>query len=228
MLKSKITKSEFFQTARRAMIDCQIRPDGVVREDVIASFATLPREDYLPDQLGSVAYIDDDLSVGKGHFLLAPSVHARMVEALAPKKDDLVLDISISGGYSPAILASLVSMVVALEKDIKTEEKHAAIWGKHGIVNIAATNGGLDQGDERHAPFDLIFIHGAIPYVPKKIIAQLKTGGRMVCIIKKSGDHIGRATLVYKTTDDSYSTKILFEAPAPYLPGFFPVTEFVF
>ena len=218
----------FYTAARAAMIDCQIRPDGVLNEGIIKSFGQTPRENFLPDDLKGIAYIDDILSADRGHFVLSPSVHARMLEAVNPRASDIVLDISVSDGYSSAILSPLVSTVIAVEEDESMTEKRAVICADNELLNVVCVDGTLNEGAPDHAPFDLIFMHGAAPALPTDIAAQLKDGGRMVYIEKALGDGIGRAVLVQKTTQDAYSTRVLFETSAPYLTGFAPSKTFTF
>lgn len=228
-MNKKSKQAQFSNTARRTMTDCQIRPDGVVRKDILKAFSDLPREAFLPQNLHGIAYMDDILTIDKARFILAPSVHARMVEALDPKDKHIALDISVSNGYSPAILASVVSTVIAVENSEDRLNEMARACADNHIYNVAGVNNALKEGAPEHAPFDLIFIHGSVKKIPVNIAAQLKSGGLLVCIIQDHKQAVGHVTLVRKTFQGTYTSKVLFETTAPYIPGFTTSSEgFVF
>lgn len=228
-MNTKRKQDEFFNIARHTMVECQIRPDGVIREDILSAFSNMPREAFIPQNLHGVAYQDDTLIIEKGRFILPPSVHARMIEALDPKEKHIALDISSSNGYSTAILAAIVSTVIVVEPKEDHLDKIAKTWQDQNIFNAVGVHGPLHEGATEHAPFDLAFIHGTVKKIPADIVAQLKPGGRLVCIVREQKQSIGQATLVYKTVQGGYTTKILFETTAPYVPGFAPKSEnFVF
>ena len=79
--------------ARTNMLDSQIHTSGVVNPDILEAFQNIPREMFVPEAMRGVAYNDEDITLGHGRYLLEPVVHARMLQALDPKKDDVVLDV---------------------------------------------------------------------------------------------------------------------------------------
>ena len=74
-----------FSTARTNMVDCQIRTAGVVGSAILQAFETTPREKFIPQNLRSIAYTDENLPLGEGRFLMAPVIHARMIQAAEPR-----------------------------------------------------------------------------------------------------------------------------------------------
>jgi len=86
-----------FAQARTNMVDCQIHTDGVILPEVLSVFGTLPRELFLPKELKSIAYNDEDILIDNHRVMMEPSTHARMVQACAPKPTDIALDITSSG-----------------------------------------------------------------------------------------------------------------------------------
>ncbi len=217
-----------YKAARKNMIDCQIRPAGIVSPEVLQAFGIIPREEFLPQALKNIAYLGETLSTCEGRYLLEPALHARMVEALAPEINDVALDIGGSTGYSAAILSSMVSTVIAIEDSNHCIEEATKIWDELGVCNVAAFESSLMQGHPENSPFDLIFINGAVSKIPITLMEQLVEGGRLVCVLRESKRVPGQVMLVKSLGDKGFSSTILFEATCPYLPGFEPQLVFAF
>ncbi len=217
-----------FQQARKNMVDCQIHPNGVITPDLLEAFEQTPRELFVPDEYQKMACNDEDIPLGHGRYLLEPSVHARMIQALELKSEDVVLDIGGGTGYSAAIISPLVSTVVAIESENDLSKRAEKIWESTGLCNIAFFEGALEEGNAGHAPYDSIIINGAVAQVPEKILEQLVSGGRLVCVVKEAGHVMGQAHLFQKLEDGQYSSYALFDAGTPYLKGFEPKPSFQF
>lgn len=217
-----------FAQARKNMLDCQLATNGIVMEDVLEIFGKVPREQFLPQNRQKTAYVDEDLPVGDGKFCMEPVIHARMVQAAAPTKDDAVLNIGDMTGYSSAILSELVSTVVALESVTGTLDQARGVWDELGFCNIAVVQGAALRGSPDHAPYNLIFINGAVADVPPGLLEQLAPQGRLITVVKKAGQTIGCITVIEKIADGKFSTSNLYDAATPYVPGFQPGSQFVF
>ena len=217
-----------YAKARRSMVDCQIHPMGVVSEKILNAFETVPREKYVPEQYQDVCYVDEDIQIAEGRYLMEPSVFGRLIEAGDIQESDAVLTIGSGIGYNAAILSHLCSTVVALEKDASLTKAAQQSWDTCGYNNIAAISGDLREGAEKFAPYDVILFNGAIEEVPTKIRNQLKIGGKLLAIIRKSTSELAKATLFVKTDDNNVSGRVLFDAGTPYLDGFKPEKSFVF
>lgn len=214
--------------ARETMVDCQIGTAGVVSPGILQAFQTIPREKFLPQTLQRVAYTDECLPVGPGRFLPEPGAHARLIEAASPEASDVALDIGGATGYSAAILSSLVTTVIALEDRQEYLDHAASVWNDLGACNIAGIKAPLTRGAPEHAPYNLIFINGAVTEIPAQLAQQLTDGGRMVAIVKKPGQIMGQAVLVRGLGGTGFSSHILFECAGEYLPGFEPKPAFQF
>lgn len=217
-----------YQKARENMVDGQIHTAGVVSEGLLKSFSTVPREIFLPEKLRGVAYADEALAMGKGRHLLEPMVHGKLLEAARLRPEDVALDIGVGAGYSSAILSPLVTTVVALDDSKRFLDKAARLWEKLGVCNVVAIERDMTRGTPEHAPFSLIIINGAVSHIPQDLIDQLEPGGRLLTILNPARGMLGKAVLVEKTTGAHYSVTQLFDAGAPYLPGFEPQSAFVF
>lgn len=210
------------------MVDGQIHTAGVVSAAILSAFETVPRERFVPEAMQNVAYSDEDLLISAGRYLMEPITHAKMVQAVLPRTDDVVLDIGGATGYSAAILSSLVTTVVALESNGDFLKRATRLWEEIGAVNVVPMPGDMFLGNEENAPFSLIFMNGAVCEIPRGIVAQLEKGGRLITIVKKPGAVMGDVTLVTHTGDGDYSSYSLFSAGCPYLPGFAPKQKFEF
>lgn len=217
-----------FEKARQAMIDSQIHPMGVVSEAVLNAFDTVPREEFVPEEMQGICYCDEDLEIGGGRYLMEPSVFARLLENADLKKDQVTLTIGSGAGYSAAILSLLVSTVVAVESEEIFVQQAQSVWDKHSYCNIAGVSNALETGASDSAPYDTIFFNGAVGDVPEEIKSQLKVGGSLFALIKKAGQSVAKATEIKRISENNYSDHVLFDAGTPYLQGFEPKKEFVF
>ncbi|MEM7618051.1 MAG: protein-L-isoaspartate O-methyltransferase [Pseudomonadota bacterium] len=219
---------EPYQKARKNMVDCQIHPAGIIDMALLDSFETVPREMFVPDSYKNNAYNDEDIELGHGRYLLEPSVHARMIQALDLKPDDVVLMIGGGTGYGAAILSPLVSTVVVVESDKDLLSKASRLWSQLDFCNIAAIEGDLREGNAENAPYDSILINGAVNEVPESILKQLAPKGVLISIVKKPGNVMGQARLFQNNGDGTFSSHAVFDAGTPYLSGFEPKPEFQF
>lgn len=216
------------QTARKNMVDGQIHTHGVIIPGILEAFESVPREKFVPELFEKIAYNDEDIALGHDRYLMEPAVHARLIQALELKPEDVVLDIGGGTGYGAAILSSLASTVVVLESEKEFTDKASKLWEGLGLCNVAVFSGALEKGHPENAPYDSVIINGAVDNVPEEILQQLANGGRLVAIVKEPGNIMGDARLFYKDEDGHVSSHSLFSAGTPYLSGFAPRPDFRF
>ncbi len=215
-----------FKKARKNMIEGQLRPNKIIDEHLISAMMAVPRENFVPITLQGVAYVDEDLPVGKGQHLMEPIVFARLLQAAAIKQDDVVLDIACGRGYSTAILSHLAATVIGIEQEADFAKQADTILEEMDICNVATIHGNIRDGYKEQAPFNVILINGAIPHVPGHIIDQLADGGRLITIISENG-RIGKAVLM-KKEKAVINTTYLFDAMTPLISGFEEHDTFTF
>src|SRR5882672_10545635 len=116
-------KSPDFATARFHMVESQIRPNKVRDERVLKAMGSVPREMFVPQAMAGIAYIDEDLQVASGRYLLEPMILARLIQEAGIGPDDRVLEIAAATGYSTVVLAALAKEVVAVESDAILQRK---------------------------------------------------------------------------------------------------------
>lgn len=217
-----------FEQARKNMVDSQIHTNGVIDQRILDAFERIPREEFVPEFMRKSAFNDEDLKIAEGRYIMEPSVHARLIQALDLKPESVVLDIGGGTGYSAAILSSIVSTVVILESEQSMLDHFSEKCDHLGICNIASFIGPLAEGNADHAPYDSIIINGAVSAVPQAILDQLAPNGRLVCVVKPAGKPIGSGTVFQKTENGTVSSYPLFDAATPYLHGFEPEETFSF
>jgi protein-L-isoaspartate(D-aspartate) O-methyltransferase len=212
--------------ARLNMVESQLRTNRVWDTRILDAFETVPRELYVPERARGFAYIDEDLPIGHGRYLLEPMVLARLVQAAEIGAGDIVLDLGCGTGYAAAILAHLAGTVVALEEVPELARAAAAALEAEQVTNAVVVEGKLAEGYAKQAPYDVILLDGGAAEVPKAIEDQLAEGGRMVGVVRDRAD-VGRAMLMRKDAG-AVSGRVLFDANTPVLPGFERKPGFVF
>src|SRR6185437_14272362 len=125
-------------------------------------------------------YIDEDLQVATGRFLLEPMVLARLMEEADIKESDRVLDVAPATGYSTALLATLARKVTALEHDPALAQQAVANLNRIQIRNVEMQTGPLNEGWKARAPYDVILVNGSAEILPEAFAAQLAEGGRLL------------------------------------------------
>ncbi|MGF1594740.1 MAG: protein-L-isoaspartate O-methyltransferase [Kiloniellaceae bacterium] len=215
-----------FAAARLNMVESQIRTNKVTDPRLIEAFEAVPRERFVTDAQRGVAYIDEDLEIAPGRYLMEPMVLARLLQAAAPRPGDMALVIGCGAGYSTAILARLVQTVVGLESDRGLMDRANRTLNALDVDNAVVVEGPLTAGYQKQAPYDVILFAGAVAEVPQVVKRQLADGGRLVAVVVDDSG-IGRGTLIQRA-GESFSARTLFDAATPLLPGFAREAGFVF
>jgi protein-L-isoaspartate(D-aspartate) O-methyltransferase len=214
-----------FLAARRNMVDRQVRTNKVTDEAVLEALRQVPRELFVPQSMRSVAYVDEDVPVGNGRYLMEPMVFGRLLQSARIGKGEVVLDIGCGTGYSAAVLSRLANMVVALESEPALTQRGVAALAELGIDNAVLVEGALPEGWPEQAPYGVILLEGSVAQVPDTVLDQLAEGGRLVAVEQQAG--FGRAMLFLKR-NAIVSSRPLFDAGLPQLPGFTAEPSFVF
>lgn len=204
-------------TARLNMVNNQLLTNKVTDDRIAQALLSVPRENFVPKSLRGVAYLDEDIPLENGRFLMEPVIFGRLLQAAAIAPQDVVLDVACGNGYSTAVLAQLAAAVVGLETDAETVAAAEAQLAALSVDNAAVVVGELMDGCSAQGPYDVIFLNGAVGEVPPAFTGQLAEGGRIVAVERR--DQTGRAVL-YLKRGDLVSRRELFDAMIPLLPGF--------
>src|SRR6478672_12816263 len=154
------------EKARFNMIEQQIRTWDVLEPDVLELLLVVKREAFVPDERKSLAFIDTEIPLPCGASMFTPKMEARILQEVAPRKHEHVLEIGAGSGYMAALLAHKARQVttVEIEPELKAlAEKNLANYGV-GNVEVALGNGA--RGWNPPAQYDVIVISGSLPVLP--------------------------------------------------------------
>jgi protein-L-isoaspartate(D-aspartate) O-methyltransferase len=207
-----------FAAARRVMVESQLRPQGVTDRAVVAAMGSVPREEFVPDHVRPLAYIDRGVSIGSGRFLPAPTVLGQLLTQMAPQKGERALVVGAGTGYSAAILKHIGCDVVALESD-------PALAARARELGLDVLEGPLAEGYKQGAPYQQILIDGAVEFIPDAISAQLADGGRLGGALLDRG--ISRL-IVGRKAAGAFGHLSIGDSGVAALPGFSRPREFTF
>ena len=212
--------------ARFNMIEQQIRPWEVLDPQVLELLSVVRREDFVPLAHKALAFVDMDIPLGHGQVMLAPRVQARLVQDLALKKTDKVLEVGTGTGFTTALLAHQAAQVLSYETDAALAAQATANLQQAGVSNAKVRNADGSQGAAGEGPFDAILLSGSVAAVPQNLLDQLAVGGRLIAIAGE--EPMMRATLVTRTAPGSFVTAQPWDANAPRLAGFAEAPAFHF
>jgi protein-L-isoaspartate(D-aspartate) O-methyltransferase len=158
-----------------------LREQGIRDERVLAAFAQLPRQLFVPERLHGDANADRPLPIGFGQTISQPFVVAYMTERLRLSGAERVLEVGTGSGYQAAILALLAEEVFSIEVVPELAERaREVLLVKLGLANVRLRIGDGALGWPEEAPFDRIVVTAAAPDVPPALFEQLAPGGRMI------------------------------------------------
>ncbi len=172
--------------ARERMVDNQIAARGVRSEKVLDAMRKVPRELFLPGGLAEFAYEDSPLPIEAGQTISQPYIVAFMVEALALRGGEKVLEIGTGSGYAAAILGEIAGEVYSIERIEELANSAASILADNGYDNVQVLHSDGTLGCAEHAPYDGIVVTAGGPEIPDSLKRQLKIGGHLVIPVGKN------------------------------------------
>ena len=211
-----------FSRARELMVEQQIRPWDVLDIEVLDTLARVPREEYVPSGLRTLAYTDTALPLANGESMLKPVLVGRALQALLPAAHESVLEIGTGSGYLTACLGRLAREVVSLERHADIADAARACLARQGVANATVVTTDAFAWEEGRA-FDAVCVTGAVDEVPPAFLRWLNPGGRM--FIVRGRAPAMEAVLLHRDVNGSRSQS-LFETELPYLAGAAPVPMF--
>jgi protein-L-isoaspartate(D-aspartate) O-methyltransferase len=197
------------EQARTNMVEQQIRTWEVLDQDVLDLLYVVPREEFVPLQYKALAFSDLEIPIGEGEKMWQPKLEARVVQELALRKTDCVLEVGTGSGYLTALLSHRAGHVHTVEVNPKLHELGRKNLSRHGVDNVTAHLGEASHGWPRQAPYDAIVLTGSTPLLPKSLLEQLAPGGRLFAVVGDAPAMTAR--LVTCTAPGAFATVELFE-----------------
>lgn len=219
-----------FAVARQRMVDNQIRTTDVTSHALLDSLLSVAREDFVPEDMKALAYIDKDIELTAGagaapRYLIDPSPLAKLLQEAGFTENDNVLDVGGGTGYVSAVISNIVSQVTCLEQDADLAASAKETLAAGGYDNVTVASGDLQVGHKAGAPYDAIFVNGSIEVEPESLFDQLAEGGRMIAVVGRGG---AAQAFLFLKENNQVSSRKLFNSAIPALPGFECEAEFVF
>jgi protein-L-isoaspartate(D-aspartate) O-methyltransferase len=197
------------------MVAEQLLPHGVTDERVLKVMSEIPREEFVLPKLRRHAYEDRALAIECGQTISQPLVVALMTQAVAPKPDDVALEVGAGSGYQAAVLSRLCRKVITVEREPALAEHAAATLRRLGFNNVEVAVGDGSLGWPAEAPYEVIVVAAAASGVPLALIEQLAEGGRMVIPVAVSPSEPQDLRL-YRKEDGQVTFRSLF--PVLFVP----------
>jgi protein-L-isoaspartate(D-aspartate) O-methyltransferase len=217
-----------FSQRRLNMVNAQLATNGIHSEALIESYKTLPRESFVDEQHRAFVCMDEDISLGNGRWLLEPMIEAKMIQEAVRGAGARALFLGASNLPAAAMLSQFLKAITLVESDAAIASAARVRLADAGITNVAVAEGSYTQGFERDAPYDVIFVPGAVAAIAPALTAQLAVGGSLVCVLRENTRAQGRIVVARKDHDGAMTLTPMADASTPYLPGFEPAVEFVF
>ena len=195
-----------------------IREKGISDERVLDAIMQIPRHYFLDTALEHIAYQDRAFPIGEGQTISQPYTVAFQTQLLDVRPYDKILEIGTGSAYQATVLAEMGANVYTIERQKKLYELNKSFVLKSKYPNIKFFYGDGFEGLPTYAPFDEILITAAAPFVPPKLLDQLKPGGKMVIPLDEDG--LQKMTRLTKNEDGSFGEETFAEFSfVPMLKG---------
>lgn len=212
-----------YAAMRQAMVASQLRTTAVSDPRVVAAMAQVPRERFVPAAAAPLAYRDTAIDLGQGRAANLPLATGRLLVAATLRSADRVLLIGAAGGYTAAVLATLVAEVVAVESlPALAAQARAALAGTPAVTVV---EGPLEAGHPDGAPYDVLIVDGAVEELPMTLVSQVGEGGRIVTGLIERG--VCRLASGVRT-GATFAVQPFADIDAVPLPGFARARAFTF
>lgn len=213
------------EDARTQMVNQQVRAWDVLDPAVLSVLARVPREQFVPPRFRNLAFADTAIPLGGGQSMMTPQVEGKLLQALAIRGMDRVLEVGTGSGFLTACLARLGNRVTSLE--ILPELADTARRNLRGVATWNAEVRTEDVFQYRPAePWDVIAVTGSVPQPDDRFRHWLAEGGRLFIVVGE--DPLMQARLVTREGPEQWTTTTLFETSLPALINATPPSKFRF
>jgi protein-L-isoaspartate(D-aspartate) O-methyltransferase len=183
-----------------------LREKGITDERVLKAIGDVPRHYFMDTAFDDIAYQDRAFPIGEGQTISQPYTVAYQTQLLEIRPFDKVLEIGTGSGYQACVLAQMGAHVFTIERQKKLYDSFRTFFFKSSYPTIKFFYGDGYQGLPTYAPFDKVIITAAAPYIPEKLLGQLKAGGWMV--VPVGGREGQRMFRVVKTSEKNFEQEV--------------------
>lgn len=198
---------ESFAAQRAAMVEQQLRRRGIRDERLLEAMGRVPRHEFLDPAKRQEAYLDQPVSIGERQTTSQPYMIAAMLQAVGVGANDRVLEIGAGSGYQTAILAEMAGRVIGVERLPGLALSARSSLSRLGYQNIEIVTADGSVGWSSSAPYNVIIVSAASPFIPPALVNQLAPGGRLAIPVGNAQEQI--LQLLLKQEDGSTSVKTL-------------------
>jgi protein-L-isoaspartate(D-aspartate) O-methyltransferase len=215
-----------FDQARQNMVENQVRPWEVLDARVLDVLGRVRREEFVAPEHRQLAFADLCLPLGHGEVMMKPVLEGRVLQALALKPEDQVLEIGTGSGFLTACLASLAAHATSVDVHADFTAAAGQRLKAAGIANAQLVTGEAINGWQPQGSFDALVVTGAVYSIPERFLGWLKPGGRLLVVRGESP--VQQVMLLTHEGNGRYREEILLETDLPYLANAEPPRRFVF
>lgn len=197
------------EQARFNMIEQQIRPWDVLDQDVLNLLSVVKRENFVPAAYRDIAFADLEVPLPAGEHMLFPRVEARVLQELAVKRNETVLEIGAGSGFMAALLAHRGRRVLTVDIKPELAELAKRNLAENGVTNAEVALGDGARGWPAAAPYDVICVSGGLPVLPQEMLEQLKIGGRLAAFVGTAP--VMKAQIITRIDEKQFRVADVFE-----------------
>lgn len=212
--------------AHSNMVTQQVRPSDVLNPQVLTALKTIKRDNFVGEELRSLAYADTQLPIGYGQYMLSPVQEGRFLEALDIQKNEQVLEIGTGSGYFTALLATLAEHVYTVEIIPELSQLAQRHLAETSISNVTFNTADATQELPLKDRVDVIIATAAFVTVPDDYLQALSVGGRMLAVVGKSP--VMQVQLIHRISEWEWQTETVSETIIPAMLNAEPKPEFIF
>lgn len=189
------TEDNYLHKGMRKKLVDEIREKGITDQSVLQAINTIPRHFFLDSAFEKIAYEDRAFPIAADQTISQPYTVAYQTQLLQVRPFDKILEVGTGSAYQACVLAELKAKVYTIERQKKLFEANKLFKYLDKYPTLIRFYGDGFEGLPTYAPFDRILITAAAPFVPQKLLDQLKPGGIMVLPLNE-----GETQIMYRLT----------------------------
>ena len=178
-------EDNFKHKGRRRILASELREKGIKDQRILSAIENIPRHLFIDPGLSEQAYIDKALPIENDQTISQPYTVAFQTQLLNPSASEKILEIGTGSGYQTAVLDYLNLDIFTIERDHALYRSTSNLFDKMKIKPKKFIYGDGFNGMQDHSPFDGIIVTAGSPVIPKKLVMQLKIGGRLIIPVGK-------------------------------------------